>query len=246
MGIKRFLFGTDNHGDQQDDETVNAFLSFADRWKPHIKIHGGDVFDFRPLRNGAGAEERAESMERDCITGIAFLDAYRPDYILRGNHDERLWQSAQSATNGNMRDLCGRLVQDIEQQKNWNRATVLPYDVRTGVLKLGQLQFVHGYHAGVAAARQAIGIYKGSGTGVVQGHVHSFSRFADSSLSRAEGISVGALCKIDMPYNAKTPRKLAHENGWAFGEIHQSKSGKSDWELWFCRKGETGKFISPV
>lgn len=239
MAIKKFLFGTDSHGDMIDHDTATRFLKFSEDYRPHYRIHGGDVFDFRPLREGAGAEEKTESMESDVTAGIDFLNRYRPTQILKGNHDVRLWKKAESKTNGLMRDLCARLAVEIESQPSWKKAEVFPYDTRLGVFAIGSLQFVHGYHAGMNAARQAIATYKGTGS-VIQGHVHSFSRYADTGLNRAEGITCGLLGKIDMPYNEKTPRKLAYENGWLFGEVVENKSGKSSWECWFVRKdGDT-------
>ena len=243
MAAKRFLFGTDSHGDMIDPETARRFCKFSEEYKPHYRIHGGDVFDFRPLREGAGAEEKTESMENDVRAGIEFLNEYRPTQILIGNHDVRLWKKAENRTNGAMRDLCSRLATEIEKQPSWKRAEVFPYDVRAGVFNIGSLQFVHGYHAGANAARQAIGTYKGTGS-VIQGHVHSFSRYSDTGLNRAEGITCGMLGKIDMPYNEKTPRKLAYENGWLFGEVFERK-GSSPWEAWFVRK-DGDQWISPI
>ena len=241
MAFKRFVFGTDSHGDMICKETAKKFLKFVDDYKPHHKIHGGDVFDFRPLRGGCGNEEKSESMRNDLMMGLDFISAYKPTDILLGNHDDRLWQKASSKTDGVMRDLCGSLVSQIECHKDWNKANVLPYDSRLGVLKLGDLQFIHGYNAGLNACKQAIQVYKGSGTGVIMGHVHQFSTCEDRSLNRAVGISCGALCQLDMPYNKTNTAKLGHANGWIFGEIHSS----GEWEAWNVRK--SGKiWLNPI
>ena len=226
-----------------DPAAATAFLAFVDSYKPHVKIHGGDVFDFRPLREGASPEERGQSMQTDVVSGIDFLDQYRPDVILKGNHDVRLWKKAEFSADGTMRDLCGRLVEEIEKQPSWSNADVYPYDVRLGVFSIGTLQFVHGYHSGMNAAKQAVQTYKATGS-VIQGHVHSFSRFADTGLVRCEGMTCGMLGRIDMPYNASTPRKLAYENGWIFGEVIETKT-KSLWEAWQVR-GSGKDWISPI
>ena len=94
MAFKRFIFGTDSHGDMIDKVTASKFLDFVEDYKPHHRIHGGDVFDFRPLRGGSGAEEKSESMKKDLNMGLEFIDQYRPNHILLGNHDDRLWQKA--------------------------------------------------------------------------------------------------------------------------------------------------------
>jgi len=244
MAIKKFVFGTDSHGDMIDKNTRKAFLEFVDDYKPHIKIHGGDVFDFRPLRNGSGPEEKSESMYKDLAAGLSFIEEYQPTNILLGNHDDRLWKKAACWTDGILRDLCENILLEVEGNRMWKNAKVLPYDSRLGVLKIGDLQFIHGYNSGIYAARTAIQCYKGTGTGVIMGHIHRFSSHEEPSLARAMGISCGCLCQTDMPYNSKHLAKLGHANGWLFGEIHERK-GTSPWEAWAVRKEGT-TWLNPL
>ena len=65
MSLTRFIFASDLHGDKQDKNAVQALLAATESFKPHHRIFGGDLVDARPLRRGAGAEERAESMVED-------------------------------------------------------------------------------------------------------------------------------------------------------------------------------------
>lgn len=232
MAFKKFVFGTDSHGDMIDPVTAEKFLEFVEAYKPHHRIHGGDVFDFRPLRGKCSNEEKSESMKGDVMAGLQFVDDYRPNFILKGNHDHRLWMKAIAWTDGSMRDLCELLVLEIEGNRVWKRATVLPYDSRLGVLKLGDLQFVHGIHTGIYCAKQLIMLYKSTGTGAIMGHVHRFSMHTDPSLTKAVGITCGALCQLDMPYNTTAGAKLGHSNGWIFGEIHSG----GEWEAWNVRR----------
>lgn len=245
MAIKRFIFGTDSHGDMLCRDTANAFLAHMEELQPHYRIHGGDVWDFRPLRTGAGADERTESMTADMKAGLAFIKEMRPTHILRGNHDERLWDKAHCSSNGPLRDLCAMLADQIELNDDWRRAHVLPYDVRHGLLNLHGLGFCHGYYAGMYSPKQHIQLYKDEVSGVIFGHVHRFGQHDDMALGRATGMACGALGQVDMPYNAKTPAKLAHQNGWLYGEIHVAKSGKSEWEAWPVRRTASGDFLKP-
>ena len=58
MGLKKFLFASDLHGDLQESEAVDALFDFTKQWKPDIRVFGGDLFDLRPLRKNASKEER--------------------------------------------------------------------------------------------------------------------------------------------------------------------------------------------
>ena len=86
MSYTRFVFGTDVHGDQQDPQAVSAFHKFCTSWKPQVRIMGGDLWDFRPLRKKACEEERRESMMRDYQMGWQFMETFKPNVFLRGNH----------------------------------------------------------------------------------------------------------------------------------------------------------------
>ena len=48
---ERFVVAADSHGDQVDEETANALFAFCKDYKPTIRVHAGDAWDFRNLRN---------------------------------------------------------------------------------------------------------------------------------------------------------------------------------------------------
>ena len=82
----RFMAGFDVHGDQQDKKACEVFFKFAKDWKPEIRVMGGDLFDFRPLRKKASEDERRESMRKDFEAGVQWLKDFQPNHYLRGNH----------------------------------------------------------------------------------------------------------------------------------------------------------------
>lgn len=49
----RFIAGFDFHGDKQNKAACEVFFRFMKDWKPEIRVMGGDLFDFRPLRRKA-------------------------------------------------------------------------------------------------------------------------------------------------------------------------------------------------
>lgn len=213
---ERFLLGSDNHGDESDEHSVKAILEFKKDFKPDIVVHLGDNWDFRNLRRGASDDEKAESLSEDWEAGSQFISAFlggaRKAYFLRGNHDERLWMFRESAT-GLLRDYAADGIKRVEGICRQLKAKMLPYDSALGVLKLGHLSLLHGYHAGINAASMHARVYGNC----VFGHVHSQEVSAVASLEPAEARSIGCLCNRDMNYiNAKTG-KLRWAQGWGYG-----------------------------
>jgi predicted phosphodiesterase len=221
MQSRRFVVASDSHGDQIDATTETALLSFIADFKPQIRIHAGDVFDFRNLRRGASDDEKAHSLEDDWQMGSDFMrrffDGGRENHFLRGNHDERLWNFAHSAT-GLLRDYAHDGIARVEKLVAKSRAKMLPYDSRLGVLKLGALKVIHGYAAGIGAARKHAIVYRNC----LFGHTHNCDvagAESDEGVSEARGI--GACCRLDMPYNAHQTGKLRHQNAFCYGLLFE-------------------------
>ena len=221
MQSRRFVVASDSHGDQIDVTTETALLSFIADFKPQIRIHAGDVFDFRNLRRGASDDEKAHSLEDDWRMGSDFMrrffDGGKENHFLRGNHDERLWNFAHSAT-GLLRDYAHDGIARVEKLVAKSRARMLPYDSRLGVLKLGALKVIHGYAAGIGAARKHAIVYRN----VLFGHTHNCDvagAESDEGVSEARGI--GACCRLDMPYNAHQTGKLRHQNAFCYGLLFE-------------------------
>lgn len=217
MNHRRFVVASDSHGDQVDPETERALFAFIADFKPQVRIMAGDAWDFRNLRRGASDDEKAHSLEDDWQAGSEFLrrffDGGKENHFLRGNHDERLWSFADSAT-GLLRDYAHDGIARVNALMAKSRAKMLPYDSRLGVLKLGALKVIHGYAAGIGAARKHAIVYRNC----LFGHTHNCDvagAESDEGVSEARGI--GACCKLDMPYNAHQTGKLRHQNAFCYG-----------------------------
>lgn len=215
MSWKRFIAGYDLHGDQQHDPTVDLFLKFCDQWKPHIRIFGGDLWDLRPLRKGASEDERHESMKLDFQTGMQFLKDFQPNYFLRGNHDERLWELAERG-NGVAADYAIRGIGEIESTMKGMKCQMLPYHKRDGVLQIGHAKWIHGFSYGIYAARATAQIYGA----VMMGHTHVIEEYAIPGLERRCARVCGCLCQLDMPYNSRQPGTLRQTHGFVYGVIN--------------------------
>jgi len=90
MKSKKFVICGDNHGDMADEKSVSALVAFIADFKPEIRVHLGDNWDFRNLRKGASDDEKAASLADDWETGSdfmrAFFDGGKENAYLRGNH----------------------------------------------------------------------------------------------------------------------------------------------------------------
>lgn len=233
---KRFMAVADNHGDMQDDDTINAVLRFKNDFKPDIKVHIGDNWDLRNLRGGASDEEKNPSLEEDWKAGFKFLDDFfsggGENHLLFGNHDARIFYAANS-NSGHTRDYANEKIAEIKKECRRLKIKTYPYDAALGVCKIGKLTCIHGYHAGSTAARSHANVYGNC----IFGHVHTNESAPVSSLEPAEARSIGCMCKRDMAYiNAKTG-KLKWSQGWAYGFLFPDGT----YQLYTTRKIK-GKF----
>ena len=214
----RFVVCSDNHGDMADATATAALFDFMADYKPEIRIHAGDNWDFRNLRKGASDDEKAASLEDDWDCGSRFLEKFfrggSTNVFLRGNHDERIYDFRESAT-GLLRDYAADGIKRIEALMRKLNATMLPYDAETGIYELGKLTVLHGYHAGIGATRQHANIYGNS----IFGHIHTIESAPVASREPAEARSIGCLCRRNMGYINRKTAKLRWAQGWAYGVL---------------------------
>ena len=236
MALKRWVCGSDYHGDLACYETERAFLAFCDDFKPHKRIFGGDLLDLRALRRGASDFDRQHGASIDIDRSMRFLGAFRPNVFLYGNHDVRLAEFAEKGSTALEREWATMVQKDLDRALKGLRAAVLPYDARHGVYTLGRLRFVHGYFVGVSAARKHAATYGP----VVFGHDHSISRAGFESIDDRRAWGGGCLCKLDLGYDDRSPAKLRHANGWTYGwyddktgdyAVHQAQQICGRWVL---------------
>ncbi len=230
---QRFVICGDNHGVHADTGACDAFFEFVAFWKPEIRIHLGDAFDFSCLRRGASEGEKRERITDDIDAGIAFLKKFKPTHALRGNHCERIHDAAKS-DDGKLSDFASYIIEDIKDAMG--DAQVFPYCKRRGVLKLGHLKVIHGYHSGITAARMAAQVY-GS---VAMGHIHAIDQFSIPGLERRIGRAIGCLCKLDQDYNRAQANTLRQSHGWGYGVMLPS----GDYQFWQAER-VAGRWFFP-
>ena len=213
---KRFIVVSDIHGDEQDTRATSAALAFMRDFNPDIRVIAGDLWDFGAIRNGASDKERSRSMKDDFEAGEEFANAFfrggRENHLMLGNHDVRVYDllgSPDAARN----DLGEMMVKDIKRVAKDNAAKIHPYDSRHGVLEIGFLKVVHGFHTGASACASHSRIYGN----VIFGHCHSVEAFQTPGLKQQEARCIGCLCRLDQDYADRKTGKLRWAHGFAYG-----------------------------
>lgn len=216
MGMETFSFASDLHGDRQQENVVKTFYRFVDDFRPKLRIFGGDIWDFRAIRAGADKEEKMHSMKTDFDSGIEFLQRYRPQVILLGNHDQRLWDLVSKdglRKTGPLVDYAEDLIEKFGKTAEKLDAKVLPYDKRKGVFNHRGLKFAHGFASGKGAAGEMARVY-GS---ILFGHGHSIDEASEPGDEVRVARMVGCLCGLDLTYNRSQLGTLRQRHGWAYG-----------------------------
>lgn len=221
--LTKWIYASDLHGDMQQGNVVDELYEFTEKFKPDVKIFGGDLFDFRAIRRGATATERADSMALDVELGLEFLNKWKPDVFLRGNHDERLWDTAKYAGDGLVRDHAQEGVRQIETKCKLIKCKLLPYSVNEGVYRLGKLSFIHGFHAGMYATKRHAEVFADEGGATIHGHTHSIQQASIARHGGANGFGAGCLCQLDMEYNRHFTSRLMHQHGWGYGFVNKNE-----------------------
>ncbi len=230
------------HGDMQDRAVVKKFFEFSRAFKPDIKVMGGDLFDFRSLRKKADKAEQAESLSDDVACGIEFLskwmDGKGTKVWLRGNHCQRLWDVAETESDGLKRDAAIKGVEELDELCKSLGIKTYPYSKRLGIHREGRLCFVHGYAAGVYALRKTLQSY---GENIIMGHTHTIQSLSVEGLVPKQGWVAGCLCQLDYEYNRSMLGTLNHENGWVYGLIFED----GGFAVYQARQ-VSGKWILPM
>ena len=238
MAYKRFLVCADNHGHLVDADAMIKLMAFADSWKPHYRIHLGDLWDFSPLRKGASPEDRAEGIAMDYLAGMTFLDAFKPNYLTIGNHDDRIWLGMNSG-DGILQERCAELVKHSEEQFKKRKITWCSYHVSKYLqMPEGGPKLLHGFRATMYPARSH---YENWGSCLV-GHVHKPDIYSARHIDGSQAFSLGCMANIDaLTYADRHAAKLSWRNGFLYGLIND-KTGA--WNAWNVTK-EGSDWISP-
>lgn len=212
MAITRWMALSDTHGDHADGAALKVAREFMGEFKPTLRLHLGDLWDFRWLRRSASEDEKAKDVRADFDAGLELLGWYKPTTVLLGNHDQRLWDLLDHA-HGGPRSLANAWIDEFDAAVRG--AKVYPYCKRRGIARVGTLKALHGYAHGVGCGRRHALAYGDC----MFGHDH---RVSQTTVERDDGgtaYGIGCLCALDLDYNRGNLGTLAQQHGFAFGLI---------------------------
>lgn len=237
--FKRFIVGSDNHGELGCPEAIKTFLDFSKDWKPHHKIHLGDVWDYGILRNGASQEDKSHGIMDDYVKGMEFLEEYRPNMLCLGNHDDRVWQKTENCMDGALKERCRELAIASERRFSQLKIKWCPYVVDSYLqMPEGGPKLIHGFRSTMYPAKANFDNWGPS----ISGHVHKPDEYTARHIDGEQAFTVGALADLKkMKYADRHPAKLGWRQGFLYGYINV-KTGK--WNAWNITK-EDGHWLSP-
>lgn len=205
-----------SHGNHICPEARDAVLKFKERWKPHTTLHLGDFIDLAALRAGARSNpdcaDRAKDISEDVTEGIDFLYELRPNHILMGNHEARLYALLDSP-NALAAHASNCVLEDISECAKRLKARVYPYMVRS-YAEIGDLKCLHGFVYNVNAIRDTAESY---GCKTLMAHIHRCGQERARTLNGVSGYALGMLMRFDPDYAATRRATLAWSQGFAFG-----------------------------
>lgn len=212
----RVVAMADNHGNHADPSTLKAVLDFCKEWKPHHRVHLGDNWNFASLRKGVSKDEMEGAgvdLAEDVEMGCEWLAKYRPDVLLEGNHDARVYdhmRATDSRTKLESLERIHRSMRKIYRQSGIK--VVKRYTVRQNMHRIGPVAFSHGFAGNPNRMWEVMN--QGPGTSLVVGHWHTAAQMMMPRWGGGVFWMCGASCTLEMDYNEKWLQSLRHQNGF--------------------------------
>jgi hypothetical protein len=203
----------------------------------------GDFLDTAALRSGAlGTKDETAEIAPDMTSGLQFLEALRPDVILCGNHEDRIWNLAEHY-NAVKSYLAKQCISSIESKARKLGAKLIPYTYKQA-WQVADIAFLHGTIYGENAVRDTAEVYAPCNGKVVFAHSHragvARGRRGDNPL----GLNTGTLMDIASAGYAKLRKStLSWTQGFVWG-VYDERKGRS--HLWLHDNGQANEWHLPV
>lgn len=239
--MQRFLFSPDKHwGYQQgpkgleplhDERAIQSMLKFAQDFKPHVWIEGGDNIDYGPVSHWLKNKKKASKdldLRRDAdeygkhvLEPIEEIMTWRSKgeakkkIWLKGNHEG--WGDEFGEENPGAASLVQ--PESLLDLSSWDVVE------EGGHRELGRLLVVHGDKIGNGGnvAQKAVNLY---GNSVMFGHFHTYQVTPKHELVGKDNVKAGfaipGLCNKNPGYMANKPNQWA--KGFAYGYVHDDGS----------------------
>jgi predicted phosphodiesterase len=230
-----------SHGNLISPQARDGVLAFRDKFKPDFTVHLGDFLDLSCLRSGAGSgPDSAVSPEPDLKAGVAFLKELRPNLILCGNHEDRLWRM-RGSPNATVAGLAQRVIDDLEKAAKQLRAELVPYDYKAW-RQVADCRFMHGTLFNEQACRDTAEAFAPAGGAAVFAHSHRVGAARGRRADNPLALNTGTLCDIKQMDYAKARRAtLSWSAGFVWGVHNDHRS-----VLWLHDNGSEKEWILPT
>jgi hypothetical protein len=223
----RFMALGCSHAKFADPAALKAVIDFKKRWKPDTTVHLGDFIDTAAFRSGARGidADSAEPVAPDIDTGLNFLNQLRPNVVLLGNHEDRLW-TLRNSPNAVIAYASHKAIEHIETSITKLGAWIIPYDGMFQSYIRGDVTFLHGSLYSENAIRdhaESLGPGK-----IIHAHTHRAGQAPGRTLKSCMGYCVGTLTRRrEMSYAKNRRATLGWSQGLVFGEIREGRSPAS-------------------
>jgi predicted phosphodiesterase len=235
-GWKRFLAVGCSHGNLANPDALQAVLRFRDQWKPDLVAHLGDFIDTAAFRAGAkGTPDESEPVRPDFDCGLEFICDLRPQVVLCGNHEARLWR-LRNHHNAIVSALAIELSDEIERECRKLKATLIPYRYKQAY-QLADYKLMHGVYYNVTAARDHSEAFGNT----IFAHTHRAQLDKGRRDDNPTGICVGTLADIpNMDYASTRRATLGWSGGFVWGVykggrlvpwLHEQPQEVKEWVL---------------
>ena len=234
---KKFLAVGCSHGNLIDPRASAAVLDFRQRWKPDTVAHLGDFIDTAAFRAGAkGTSDESAPIEPDIEAGLHFLSELRPNIILNGNHEARLWR-LQNHHNAIVADCAGQIINRIRMKADKLKATFIEGWSIRDYATIGNFKLMHGYMFSENACRD----HAEAHGNVIFAHTHRAGMAKGRRDDSPTGYCVGTLSNIpNMDYASARRATLSWAGGFVWGEytdtravcwLHEQPQNQTQWRL---------------
>ena len=239
-GYKRFIAIGCSHGSLVDRKAFDTVMRFSRGFKPHTKIHLGDICDYAAFRGGArGTKDEAEALGPDIRAGAELIREFSPTDVLIGNHDVRVWNLSNhpNALISLAASTCRQEFLTACEKAKVKRL-IDHYDINRSWIQFGDTKFLHGFMYGENAIRDHAEHF---GRCVIA-HLHQPGSVQGRRSDRPTAHCVGTLANIPSLYYAATRRSTARwAHGFAYGEYNDHEC-----HVWISQSNENKEGSWPL
>jgi len=226
-----------SHGIHADRKALEAVIKFRESFKPDTCVHLGDFTDLSCFMSSANLANQSEAPQPDVDGGIEFLNRLRPNLILCGNHEDRLWR-LQNSPNAIVSHAAYDIIKQITATAKTLRAELVPYGGVFQQRVIGGVTYTHGTVYNENSPRDMAEMYGN----VVFAHTHKVGTAKGRRADSPTGYCVGTLTRRAALDYAKTRRAtLAWSQGFVWGYYCGDQS-----QLWLHEHNHAfGEWILP-